>query len=174
MTGVIPFLFLDDNDIIAMEAAEKYHRNCLRGFFMKNAVYFYYDKKKMSTVLVDRMGITHWIACHPSLILKQACLLHGTSYLGAKESFMHLTKAKKKVPVCVSVMQRIIFIPTCSEKSDDCCYLQFERIEKVRSCEEGCCVIFKDGFDITLPLSYRTIQRQMQRCRLFLDLVMDA
>jgi len=140
---------------------------------MKNIIYLYYDSKIHHTVLVDRKGNQYLIDSKPVPILKQMCLKYGTSYQGAKQSFSFLTGSKKKVPICISVVHRLIFIPTASEKMEDCCFIQYDQIDRVKSNESGCSVYFKTGQIFDLSISFRTIQRQRHRCSLFLDRIMD-
>lgn len=145
----------------------------LRGFFMKDIIYFYYDSKKRLTFLVDKNGNRHSIESKPIPVLKQICLRYGTSLQGARQSFSFLTGAKKKIPICVSVANQILFIPTLAESSEDCYYIQYNCIDCVKPTEIGCRVFFKCGQSLDLSISFRTIQRQRSRCSIFFDQIMN-
>lgn len=140
---------------------------------IKNTLYLYYDKNKKCTVFLTRFNQSCEVSKKPPAILKQACTHYGGSYDGAKEAFSALTGAYQKVPVCVSVMFRIIYIPMLSERSDDCLWVQYNQIKKVKAIGNKCQIEFKNGRQECFECSSRVLKRQMERCASFLDQTLE-
>lgn len=140
---------------------------------MRNILYLTYDFKNSKTILVDRKGSIHTSKETPVRLLKKACWRYGCGYDGAKESFRYLTGAKRKIPICISVMHRIIFIPLYGENGNQSLYVQYSRIEKVERKEKGCCICFKDGILLEVDCDARRVHHQLKRCSLYLDKVLD-
>lgn len=140
---------------------------------MRNILYLTYDFKNSKTILVDRKGCVHTSNDTPVRLLKKACWQYGSGYDGAKDSFRYLTGAKRKIPICISVMYRIIFIPLYGETSHQSLYIQYDRIEKVERLEKGCRILFKDGISLKVDCDARRVYHQLKRCSLYLDKVLN-
>ena len=140
---------------------------------MKNVLYLYYDDTDKVTIFVVEEG-QFKVRCKPELILNEACLQSGCNYRGVKESFSCLTHSFQKIPICISVLHQIIFIPTLSEKARGCCFIQYRKIRKVKRVDDQCCMVeFQNGLIQVFACSDRVIKRQMIRCERFLNKVLD-
>lgn len=70
-------------------------------------------------------------------------------------------------------MYRIIFIPLYGESSNHSLYIQYNRVEKVKSQKKGCCILFKDGIMLNVDCDARRVHHQLNRCSIYLDKVLD-
>ncbi len=138
---------------------------------MKNILVLYYDLDSKKTIAITDSGKRIVISIKPSKLLKLGCLQYGSNYNGAKEAFSKITSSCRKIPICVSVYFRIIFIPTVAERNLDCVYIQFDKIKKIRNNNTGCTVEFKNNINYDLKCSVRTLKLQIERCVQFLDYV---
>ncbi len=140
---------------------------------MKNILYFYDQPLQNHTVLVTRSGQILFSSMRPKALLQKACLKHGCSYEGARESFAYLTKARRKIPVAVFPGGRLIFIPVYGQHHEGELYLQYDRIERVQRHGKGCRIQFKEGLILLLDCDPRRILKQIKRCSLFLDQIFE-
>lgn len=141
---------------------------------MQHILYFYYDSNQCKTVFHQTKETSFYLDLKPKEFLKQSCRHFGGSYQGAKESFQALTQARQKIPICVSAMFRIIYIPIYSEKCTDCVYIQYDRIFKVKAKGANCLVEFKNHEQVEFKCSAKVLRKQVERCILFMDEVANV
>ncbi len=137
---------------------------------MNNVLYFYYDSPTQATVLVLENGSKRLDKITPLRYLKESCLLYGSSYKGVREAFSYCINVKRKIPICVSVYFRLLFIPTMSERSLDTIYIQFSKVKKIGRNKKGCYLVFNNQHILDLDCSVRTMKKQYERCSEFLEI----
>lgn len=100
----------------------------------------------------------------PYKIMDDSCQFFGSSYEGReKGSQKMLGSSRYKVPIIVEETKNVIFFPTVSPSSQDCCWLALNKIKHYEKCDQNTKIIFKNGQEIVLPISYRTVENQVLR-----------
>ncbi len=137
---------------------------------MNNLLYLFYNTEIQSTVVVFAYEQISYIKAKPKKIIKSSCSLFGCEYSGAKVSFSKLTNIKRKIPICLSVYFRIIMIPSVAESNDDCVYIQYNKIKKIKPVHQGCVIEFKEGSTVHVNCSARSLKKQIAACDYFLEI----
>lgn len=100
----------------------------------------------------------------PFQIMEESCKYFGSTYNGRKDSAKDILGAQYKLPILVEDSNNIIVFPTSSPNADDCFWISLNRIkyfEKVNNYSTK--VIFDNGVDIIVPVSYRSLENQISR-----------
>lgn len=127
-------------------------------------------EERSSKVLEDRGE--YIIKNTPFEILDYSCRYFGSSYDGRKEGTKTILNINYKVPIIVENSRNLIFFPTNSPSSGDCCWISLKNVNKIEESEYNTTIItFNNGVSITLPVSKRTIENQILRASR-LDLIM--
>ena len=97
----------------------------------------------------------YYIDNKPLSILEHSCEYFGSSYEGRKEGTKKLLGITHKSPVIVEETRKIIFFPTISPESDNCSWINLDKIEKYYKINhKKSAVVFKNGdiqeFDISI------------------------
>ncbi len=118
--------------------------------------------KKNSKIYEDNKEYN--IESTPFEIMDYSCKYFGSSYEGRKEGTKSILKISYKVPIVVENSRNIIFFPTSSPHSSDCCWISLKNIKEIiESDYNSTVIVFKNNVKITLPVSIRTIQNQIFR-----------
>ena len=100
----------------------------------------------------------------PSLkIMDESCKYFGSSYLGREEGSRNLIGSNYKVPIIVEETKRMIFIPTSSPKFSTCDWIAFHHIYKYEEKENGLYILFDNGKQVSINMSYYSFENQMLR-----------
>lgn len=102
---------------------------------------------------------------NPFKIIQENCILHFSSYRGRRESVLHYTTYRKKIPIPISIIKGMIAFPTQSVTNMNCSWIFSKNIARTKAKKDGTAIIFKD--DTTLFFkgsSLDSIHRQMARC----------
>lgn len=97
-------------------------------------------------------------------ILDHSCKYFGSSYEGRKEGAKAIIGATYKIPIVVEDARNIVFFPTTSPDDNQCIWLAVNRIKDYYEEEFNTTkIIFDNGIELTLPLSFRAVQNQIFR-----------
>ena len=100
----------------------------------------------------------------PSIkIMDDSCKYFGSSYLGREEGSRNLIGCTYKVPIIVEETKRMIFIPTSSPKFSTCDWIAFHHIYKYEEKENGLYILFDNGKQISINMSYYSFENQILR-----------
>ncbi len=120
-----------------------------------------------NTIAIEPCG-EYQIRKTPLQLIKHACLEGGSSYEGRREAVAYLIGAKNKVPIPINPLEQIYAFPTHSPKQFECSWIFQHHIRSLKphsfpNQTKGSIITFKNNFQLTLPISYYTIEKQMQR-----------
>lgn len=100
-------------------------------------------------------------------LVKEACLTYGSNYEGRRESVMHQTGLKRKVPIPISILRNIFAFPTHSPNNYNCSWIFHRHIDSIHpsSTDTGpkTTIVFKNNQCLTVDVSSFTIQNQIER-----------
>ena len=96
-------------------------------------------------------------------IIKNSCGFFGSSYDGRVKGTQSMVKIKSKVPIIIEEFNEIIFFPTSSPRINNCCWINYNHVDKYIELDNNTLIFFKDGSSIELPISVNIIDNQMTR-----------
>lgn len=97
-------------------------------------------------------------------ILDHSCRYFGSSYEGRKEGSKAIIGASYKLPIIIEDERNIIFFPTSSPEDQECIWLAVNKIRDYYEKEYNTTkVVFDNGEEIVLPMSFRSVQNQIFR-----------
>ena len=96
-------------------------------------------------------------------IINDSCKYYGSSYEGRKVGSSNLLKVNYKVPIVIEESSNMIFFPTGSSRNNRCCWLSLNNIDKFERYYRGSKVLFNNGFEMVVPISYRILNNQILR-----------
>ena len=108
----------------------------------------------------------------PFEIIDYSCKYFGSSYEGRKEGTKSILHIDYKVPIIIEGTNNLIFFPTSSPYSIDCCWISLKDIKNVREYKDkGCEITFNNNKKVIIPVSKRMINNQILRASR-LDLIL--
>lgn len=120
------------------------------------------------SVLIKANGSRSRIAKPPLRLLEDCCLFFGSTLQGRKEAAGKILHIQQKIPILLSEKKEILFFPTVSYQRKDCIWIHANAVASFHGDSKHTKLLFKSGDELHLPIAYRTIYRQMQRCEEFL------
>ncbi|WP_209121705.1 competence protein ComK [Alkalihalobacillus sp. BA299] len=102
----------------------------------------------------------------PLQLIREACLEGGADYDGRRAAVTHKTGVTSKIPLPVNPHEQIYAFPTHSPKLHECHWLFYHHIKSIERHTDTpthSIITFKDDKELLLPVSFHTIERQMQR-----------
>lgn len=97
-------------------------------------------------------------------ILDHSCKYFGSSYEGRKEGSKAIIGANYKLPIIVEDERNIVFFPTTSPDDQECVWIAVNKIRDYYEYEYNTTkVVFENGVELKLSISFRAIQNQIFR-----------
>ncbi len=96
-------------------------------------------------------------------IIDDGCRFFGSSYIGRSEGTKSMIGINYKAPIIIEETTPIIFFPTLSPRLEACSWISFRDVDKCIKKENKSIIIFKNGREIELNLSYKILQNQILR-----------
>lgn len=96
-------------------------------------------------------------------IMDDSCRYYGSTYKGRLNAAKKILDCSYKLPILVEESQNIIFFPTKSSLEEDCCWINFNYIEKIEKDENETIINFINGTNIKFNISRLSIQNQISR-----------
>ena len=97
-------------------------------------------------------------------ILDHSCKYFGSSYEGRKEGAKSIIGANYKLPIVVEDERNIVFFPTTSPEDKECIWIAVNKIRDYYEYEYNTTkVVFENGVELQLAVSFRAIQNQIFR-----------
>lgn len=113
--------------------------------------------------LVYQMDDTFVIRKKPLDLIDELAIKFGSTYRGRVESAKYLTKATQKVPVLINPTLLMIATPTHSPKHVDNTWVFMNHVKDFKANKQNKTVdiIFNNGSEMTLPVSYHIFKNQV-------------
>ena len=106
-------------------------------------------------------------------IINNSCKFFGSSYTGRHEGTKHLTGINYKAPIIIEETNEIIFFPTSSPRYENCYWISLKHIDKYEKELENSKIIFKNGINLSLDISFGSLQNQILRSNLLRSIIRD-
>lgn len=118
------------------------------------------------TTVWENNGQRFHVKKTPIQLIKAACLEGGADFDGRRAAVTHKTGITSKAPIPIIPQEQVYAFPTHSPKLHECHWLFYHHIHAIRRHPEiptHTYTIFKDERELLLQVSYRTMERQLQR-----------
>ena len=96
-------------------------------------------------------------------IIDDGCRFFGSTYAGRSEGTKSMIGINYKAPIILEESMPMIFFPTISPRLEACSWISFKEIERCVKNEKKTIIIFKNGVQLELNLSYQILQNQILR-----------
>lgn len=96
-------------------------------------------------------------------IIDHSCKFFGSSYNGRCAGTKNLVGFNYKSPIIIEESREIIFFPTSSPRFDNCYWISLNNIEKYSKKENISSIYFKNGINVDLDISYKSLENQILR-----------
>lgn len=96
-------------------------------------------------------------------IMDDSCKYYGSTYKGRLNAAKKILDCSYKVPILVEESKNLIFFPTKSSLEDDCCWINFSSIKKIKKLESSSNVIFDNNKEYNFNISKLSLENQISR-----------
>lgn len=111
--------------------------------------------------VVYELGEGYYVRQTPMQIIKASCKAYHSSYDGRREATISLTNAKYKSPIIIRERDDLLAFPTISPKKFECAWILATHIKTIENPNNESCIIFNNGFPLTLAISFHCLQSQL-------------
>jgi competence protein ComK len=100
----------------------------------------------------------------PVKVIDYACKFFGSSLKGRQEGTKGVCGITHKAPIAIDPHSGMFFFPTTSPQNPKCIWIAHSHISKLHPQDQYHTVVhFKNGHQITVPVSHGTMLNQIQR-----------
>lgn len=115
------------------------------------------------TMIIDVEGI-FYTSERSEQIISRSCITNGASYNGRRDAAIYLLNYIQKTPILISEADGMIAIPTHSPDREECAWIFYHHIKKVKTNEKnGCIIQFHNYRNLELKVSSQTMRQQIHK-----------
>ena len=96
-------------------------------------------------------------------IIDDCCRFFGSTYAGRSEGTKSMIGINYKAPIILEETTPMIFFPTISPRLEACSWISFKDIERCIKNDKKSIIVFKNGTELEINLSYKILQNQILR-----------
>lgn len=96
-------------------------------------------------------------------IMEENCEYYGSTYDGRIKAAQKILNFSYKLPLLVEESEKIIFFPTKSSSSKDCCWINHNFVKKREKSGKNTKVLFKNGKEEEFNISKLSFENQLLR-----------
>lgn len=96
-------------------------------------------------------------------IIENSCIYFGSTFKGRSEGTRNLIGGNYKLPIVIEESRDIIFFPTTSPRTHDCCWISLNNLVDYEKSEQSSLVKFKNGSVLSTDISIFSLQNQVLR-----------
>ena len=104
----------------------------------------------------------------PFEIIDESCQYYGSSYSGRYVGAKKLLDMDYKLPIIMDAVKEVVMFPTCSPKSDDCCWICVNNIENYEKYKKNSIIKFINGMTYEVNVSFNSLENQIMRATMLL------
>ncbi len=104
----------------------------------------------------------------PFEIIDESCQYYGSSYSGRYVGAKKLLDMDYKLPIIMDEVKEVVMFPTCSPKSDDCCWICVNNIENYEKYKKNSIIKFINGMTYEVNVSFNSLENQIMRATMLL------
>ena len=99
-------------------------------------------------------------------IIDDSCKYFGSSYQGRFEGSKKILNMNYKLPIVVEEFNNVIFFPTSSPRFSECIWISLSNVKSYLKDENICKIVFIGGAELSLDISYYSLENQIFRASL--------
>lgn len=96
-------------------------------------------------------------------ILEENCEYYGSTYDGRIKAAQKILNFSYKLPLLIEESEKIIFFPTKSSSSNECCWINHNFVKKREKCGKNTRVLFQNGKEEEFNISKLSFENQLLR-----------
>ena len=96
-------------------------------------------------------------------IMEENCEYYGSTYDGRIKAAQKILNFSYKLPLLIEESEKIIFFPTKSYTSEDCCWINHNYVKKREKIGNNTKVIFQNGIEKEFDISKLSFENQLLR-----------
>ena len=104
----------------------------------------------------------------PFEIIDESCQYYGSSYSGRYVGAKKLLDMDYKLPIIMDEVKEVVMFPTCSPKSDDCCWICVNNIENYEKYKKNSIIKFINCMTYEVNVSFNSLENQIMRATMLL------
>lgn len=104
----------------------------------------------------------------PFEIIDESCQYYGSSYSGRYVGAKRMLDMDYKLPIIMDEVKEVVMFPTCSPKSDDCCWICVNNIENYEKYKKTAIIKFINGMTYEINISFNSLENQIMRATMLL------
>lgn len=122
------------------------------------------ESGELITCILDER-LEYVLSIPPTKVMEKACEYYGSSLEGRLAGARSVSGFMYKSPIAVDPSLDMYFFPTSSPRNKTCSWLAHTHIDNVHPTnnKKSSQIIFKNGRDIILPVSYVSMEKQLAR-----------
>ncbi len=97
-----------------------------------------------------------------------SCQYYGSSYSGRYIGAKKLLDMDYKLPIIVDEVKEIVIFPTCSPKSEDCCWICVNNVDNYEKSKKHSKVKFVNNSIFEIKVSLNSLENQIMRATMLL------
>lgn len=114
-------------------------------------------------------GVVLEINTPPYSLLQLLCIQFGSTLEGRAQAISKIMKIRQKLPVLVSLIHHVIFFPTLGIANEDCIWVSANNCLYAKYKDDAnSTILLIDGSQIVIPVNYRVLRQQLNRCQSYL------
>ncbi|HLS61631.1 MAG TPA: competence protein ComK [Virgibacillus sp.] len=126
-----------------------------------------HDKEGNTSSHVIEGNEDYFVAFSPSKVIDFACRFFGSSLKGRQEGTKAVSNITHKAPISVAPSSGIYFLPTLSPVNPMCGWIAHSHIKEINRAPEGTEIVFKNGRNVIVEVSFGSMLNQVQRTAQF-------
>ena len=130
----------------------------------------YYDQKRHKYCQVNKDNTFLYLDEPVNTYLDKLCLSNGSSMRGRIDAYSYLTSFHQKPIILINEISQSLLFPLYGLNNKEnvwICYNDIFDVKKVNDYQTK--VIFISGYKTILDVNYRIINKQIERCKIYLD-----
>ncbi len=136
-------------------------------YYITNDTLLLFSIGKNKTKIYDING-NSIIKKTPFEIIDESCQYYGSSYSGRYVGAKRMLDMDYKLPIIMDEVKEVVMFPTCSPKSDDCCWICVNNIENYEKYKKTAIIKFINGMTYEINISFNSLENQIMRATMLL------
>lgn len=120
-----------------------------------------------NTIVLEETG-EYIIDSSPTKLIDLACRYFGSSLEGRLDGTKDISKITHKAPIAIDPSSGMFFFPTTSPRNMNCSWINHSHVKEIQPTEfDRSKVIFYNGEEVIVDVSYGSMMNQLQRTAQF-------
>lgn len=128
-------------------------------------LYLSYQVELKQTIIVMQNGKHQCLNQTPEKILNKICSKYGATLTQRCVFIQERFHFKQKTPILINPYLELIYFPVYGKRCHKRIWIAYNKVRKVKPQECNTILYFEGNESLVLPLYYRGLKKQMNRCK---------